>query len=301
MPLPFLSLPPRSKRSGNRAFAIPLRALWQRFAFLILAALAGWLLVLGMIQPQMLAPARIKIVDSFSPLLDAMTRPADALRDLSESVSDWMDAHDEVVRLRAENARLKSWEQAGAGLAAENRALKQLLNFHDEPVAGALSARVIAVSGGPFTHAMIVTAGARDGVRPGMAAMTADGLIGRVVEVGDWSARILLITDLNSRIPVMVQDSGERAILAGDNQARPTLLYLPEGAVVADGARLVTSGHGDIFPPHLPVGIVAEHSRTRTTVVPVADLGRVHYVQLIDFNLAGGAANTIARELRKKP
>src|SRR5580704_12656089 len=102
-----------------------------------------------------------------------------------------------------------------------------LLHFKTEPGIAYISARVIADTGGPFVRGLIVTAGKVDGVREGMAAMTGDGLIGRVIEAGDWSSRVLLITDLNSRIPVTVAGSGERAILAGDNSAMPKLVYLP--------------------------------------------------------------------------
>jgi rod shape-determining protein MreC len=136
-----------------------------------------------------------------------------------------------------------------------------------------------------------------DGVREGMAAMTGDGLIGRVVEAGDWSSRVVLITDLNSRIPVAVAGSGERAILAGDNSASPKLQFLPQDAVLAPGAAVVTSGHGGVFPPNLPVGSVVEMSRGVYNVVPAADLGRVNYVRLVDFNLQGGAFNPMTTKI----
>jgi rod shape-determining protein MreC len=175
--------------------------------------------------------------------------------------------------------------------------LRALLHFKTEPGLAYISARVIADTGGPFVRGLIITAGKVDGVREGMAAMTGDGLIGRVIEVGDWSSRVLLITDLNSRIPVTIAGSGDRAILAGDNSNAPKLLYLPQDALLNPGARVVTSGHGGVFPPNLPIGVVTESARGAYTVVTAADLGRISYVRLVDFNLKGGAFNPLQNKI----
>jgi rod shape-determining protein MreC len=131
-----------------------------------------------------------------------------------------------------------------------------------------------------------------------MAVITGEGLIGRVTEVGDWSSRVWLISDLNSRIPVTIAETGDRAILAGDNTTQPKLLFLARDASVPEGARVVTSGHGGVFPPNLPVGILKEAERGTYTVVPTADLGRITYVRLVDFNLAGGGFNPMGARLR---
>ncbi len=157
---------------------------------------------------------------------------------------------------------------------------------------------MIADTGGAFVRSLVVTAGKVDGVREGMAAMTGEGLVGRVVEGGDWSARILLITDMNSRIPVTVSDTGDHAILAGDNTPQPKLLYLPQDADVKAGARVMTSGHGGIFPPNLPVGVVAGTDHGEVEIAPLATFGRINQIRLVDFNLAGGPFNPIAAKVQ---
>ena len=86
--------------------------------------------------------------------------------------------------------------------------------------------------------------------------MTGDGLVGRVAELGDHAARILLLTDLNSRVPVVIEETRERAILSGDNTERPALAYLPPDARVSSGQRVVTSGSGGVLPAGLPIGTV---------------------------------------------
>lgn len=273
--------------------AIPWRVLSQRFSFVLFLALAFGLLLLGRLQPQLIEGTRVHVVDSVAPVLDAFARPITAAEAALARVHSYMALQDEIQRLRSNDVRLKEWQNAVIALQNENRELRSLLHFTTEPGLSYISARVIADTGGPFVRGLIVTAGKLDGVREGMAAMTGEGLIGRVIEVGDWSSRVLLITDLNSRIPVTVAGSGDRAILAGDNSPEPKLLYLPEDAALNPGAHVITSGHGGVFPPDLPVGVVGSSERGITTVVPAADLGRINYVRLVDFNLKGGDFNPL--------
>jgi rod shape-determining protein MreC len=287
-------MPVRPASTGWSALAaLPWRAFNQRFSFLFFMLLALGLLVLGRAQPQLVENTRARIVDGLTPVLDAAAWPMAAAEAAVTRVKSYVSLQQENERLRAGNAQLAQWQNAVVALQNENRELRGLLHFKAEPNLAYISARVIADTGGPFVRGLIVTAGKLDGVREGMAAMTGDGLIGRVVEAGDWSSRVLLITDLNSRIPVTVAGSGDRAILAGDNSNQPKLLYLPQDAVLNPGARVITSGHGGIFPPGLPVGAVTESSRGVYSVVPAADLGRVNDVRLVDFSLKGGEFNAL--------
>ncbi|MER2520103.1 MAG: rod shape-determining protein MreC [Bdellovibrionales bacterium] len=292
---------PVRARSSNWSYvtAVSLRVVAQRFSFLIFMIVALAMLAAGRAQPVLIKEARARAIDIMAPVLDALDRPMTAAQGALSEVRSYVAVRQENVRLSKDNTQLKDWQNAVAMLQKENRELRAMLNFKTEPGLAYISARVIADTGGPFTRGLIVTAGALDGVREGMAAMTGDGLVGRVVEVGDWSSRVLLMTDLNSRIPVTVADTGDRAILAGDNSHAPKLFYLPQDAAPAVGARVLTSGHGGIFPPNLPVGIVTESSRGNVTVAPAAEFGRIDYLRLVDFGLKGGANNAIASKVEK--
>jgi rod shape-determining protein MreC len=276
----------------------PWRGLSQRFSFIFFIGLALMLLILSRAQPAAVANLRIHAVDTMAPVLDAIGRPLVAFENVAASVRDTLALRADNRRLREENAHLTEWQNSVATLEKENRDLRDLLHFKIEPSLAYISARVIADTGGAYARGLIVTAGRTDGVREGMAAMTGDGLIGRVVEVGDWSSRVMLITDLNSRIPVSIADSGDRAILAGDNSTQPKLLFMPRDSAANDGARVVTSGHGGIFPPNLPVGTLSQSARGVYSILPAADLGRVTYVRLVDFDLKGGAFNSIESKLQ---
>lgn len=289
----------RSRSSGWSLVTalLPWRGVSQRFSFFFFISLSCFLLILTRAQPESASALRAHTMDTVAPVLDAIARPMNAIDHIGQGVRQMLTLRADNQKLREANAHLVEWQNATIGLQKENRELRDLMRFKTEPHLSYISARVIADTGGAYVRGLIVTAGKTDGVREGMAAMTGDGLIGRVIEVGDWSARILLISDLNSRIPVVVSETGDRAILAGNNSAKPQLLYMPRDAAPHDGMHVVTSGHGGIFPPNLPIGLLFEDRRGGFGAEPSADLGRVTYVRLVDFDLKGGVFNPISTKV----
>lgn len=256
----------------------------------MLASIA--LMMVGKIDALSVDNARARVTDAFAPILDAISRPAATAAHVVESVVEARNVYDENQRLKAENARLLQWKQAALRLETENTSLRSLLRATPEPSSSFITARVIAAPGSSFLRTLVVTAGRRDGVRKGQAAVAGAGLVGRVVEVGEWSARILLITDINARIPVVLEGSRQRAVMAGDNSDQTRLLYLPPEAPVTVGERVVTSGHGGLFPPGIAVGVVASVGDRGVRVQPNADLARLEHLRLVDFGLPGSESDS---------
>ena len=264
----------------------PLRLWLQRFTFLLLLAGAAGLMLLGKADTVIVERMRVTASDALAPVLDALSRPTAALNDAIDAGRNVYGLALENRTLREENARLLQWQAVARRLEAENAALRGLMGFVPETAASEVTARVIGASGGAYVRSVLAAAGARHGVRKGQAAVAGTGLAGRVNEVGDRSARVLLITDLNSRIPVVVESSRDHAILVGDNGDRPRLDYLRPNARVAPGDRVVTSGLGGIFPPGIPVGtVVAADGGFR--VQPPIDWDRLEFLRLMDFGLSG--------------
>ncbi|MCK6451616.1 MAG: rod shape-determining protein MreC [Alphaproteobacteria bacterium] len=266
--------------------AQPIRLWVQRFTFLLLLAAAVGLMLLGKADTVLVERLRVVVTDSVSPLLDALSRPTAVVNDLIEHGRNVYGLALENRTLREENARLLQWQAVARRLEAENAALRALTGYVPEAAATDISARVIGASGGAYVRSVLVAAGARHGARKGQAAVAGTGLAGRVTEVGDRSARVLLITDLNSRIPVVVEGSRDQAVLAGDNSDRPRLDYLRSNARVTPGDRVVTSGIGGIFPPGIPVGVVVG-AENGFRVQPPIDWERLEFLRLMDFGLGG--------------
>ena len=267
--------------------AQPIRSLTQRVAYISMVVAAVGLMILGKVDVLLMDSIRAQVTDTVAPILDALSRPADSVAKAIEQVRQLSALSQENTLLRESQARLLQWQSAALRLEAENKNLRDLLNYVPGPEPSFITARVIADTGGAFAHSLILNAGVRDGAAKGQAAMTGDGLVGRVASAGSRSVRILLITDLNSRIPVLVGTRRTRAILAGNNSDRPRLIHLLSGEAVSAGDRIVTSGHGGAFPFGLPVGVVASVSDGGIGVEPYVERNRLEYVRLLDFGLGG--------------
>lgn len=267
--------------------AQPIRNFAQRFAYVGLVVAAFALMMLAKVDTILVERARTHMTDAVAPILDVISRPLDTVNQTVEEVQALKNLYDENARLREERNRLLHWKSVAEKLEAENRVLKDQLNVIPEREASFVTARVIADTGGAFSQSVIVNAGARDGVEKGQAAVTADGLVGRVIDVGSRSARVLLLTDINAKIPVLVDPTRTRAIMAGANQSKPRLTWLPPGAVVTVGDSVVTSGHAGVFPPGLRVGQVSAVGEGGLIVQPYVDLTRLEYVRIINLGMGG--------------
>ncbi len=258
----------------------------QRVTFPLLVLLSIAMIILGKADQVTLESIRVAVADAAAPALEILSRPLSSLADLATRARRLVAVYQDNERLVEENERLIGWQQAALKLASENSQLRGLLKLIPEPTATYLTARVVANSGGAYVRSLMVYAGSDNGVARGQAAITGDGLVGRVSEVGSRAARVLLITDLNSRVPVVVEGSQQRALLAGDNSEHPSLRYLDAYAAIRIGDRIVTSGQGGVFPPGLPVGVVASLDGGRPRVEPYVEISRVGYLRIVDYGLA---------------
>jgi rod shape-determining protein MreC len=265
--------------------AAPARAVIQRFAFALLVAAAFFLMLLGRFDNALVERTRLAIVDAAAPIMDVVSRPVAAANRVADGARDLINLRTELASVREENRRLLQWQTVARRLEAENAAYRALLDVITEAAPLFVSARVIADSGAPFFRTVLMNAGFRDGVRKGQAVMNEDGLVGRVAEVGQRSSRILLLSDLNSRVPVINAASQARGILVGDNTDLPQLVFLPNQTQVSPGDPIVTSGHGGLFPPGLPVGVVGSVADGVTRVTPLVDWHRLEFVRVVRYRL----------------
>jgi len=263
-----------------------MRAAIQRTTLPILILLSGAVIVLGKADQLLFDSLRTSVTDTVAPVLGALAQPLNAVGDVVGRAKMVVATYQENVRLEAENETLLRWQQTARNLAAENQELRGLLKAVPKTALSYVTAPVIANSGGAFVRMILINAGSDDRVARGQAAITGEGLVGRLTEVGVRASRVLLITDLNSRIPVTIESTHVPAVLAGDNSERPRLMYLPSGNAAKVGDRIVTSGEGGIFPPGLPIGVVAAIDGVGPRVEPYVELSQLGYVLVVDYGLA---------------
>lgn len=278
-------LPPRHQKAAKKAMWTywPRRILSDRGAVFLLMFIAVVCMVATHFAPKSSNQVRAAVFDQLGDALAVMTVPTQKVSQMIEHMTGLSDMSSDLARLREENSKLKQWYDRAHQLEAENASLRSLVKLADLPRTTYTTARVIAESGGAFAQSIVVDAGEDEKVTPDIVAMTGEGVIGRVMAVSDTTAQVLLLTDINSRIPVVIENSRHRGVLAGDNSSQPQLLYLPDDAAVTVGERVLTSGHGGIFAPGLPVGVVISADQGRVRIQPFADLRRLDFVQLVNF------------------
>jgi rod shape-determining protein MreC len=134
---------------------------------------------------------------------------------------------------------------------------------------------------------MLINSGTNEGVKKGHAVVNEEGVIGRTINVASNASRVLLLNDINSRIPVKFADSGVNVILAGDNSPFQKIEFIPEEEKANIDDLILTSGMGGIFPPDLPVGVVSEITNLGVIRVnPSVNLNRLNYVSVIEYEIA---------------
>ena len=266
----------------NRS-ALPFREFSHRISLVFMLTLAAALLLLGRAETYVFDRARQVVTDLAAPLLEVASRPVAATRRIIERTDEYAYVFDENERLRAENARLLAWKEEALKLQAKVARYEALLNVQVDPSIDYVSGRVVSDSGGPFVDTVLVNVGAEEGAKSGQAVIDTEGLVGRVVSTGPKASRVLLLTDLNSRIPVVIEPAHYKAVLAGDNTDWPKLEYLASQSAISPGDRVVTSGDGGLIPPGLPVGLVVQTSAGDLRVQTFSDRGRLDFVRVLQY------------------
>jgi rod shape-determining protein MreC len=272
----------RRSRSKVQVRFSPFQFLGQGQASIIFILAATLLLTVSFVRPGVFGGVRSTVSDALTPALILLSEPFRQVATFTNSVTGLSEMRAENAQLRAENVRLREWYQTALMLDAENQSLHSLLNVKPDPAHRFITARVIADSGNAFVKSAIVAAGSDDLVQKGQAVLSGDGLVGRIIESGRNSSRILLLTDVNSRIPVLLEGSRQKAILSGTNEEFPLLKYLPMDIEVKEGTRIITSGNGGMFMPGLPIGTVVMKDG-QPFVKPYADISRITHVRIVDF------------------
>jgi len=242
-----------------------------------------FLLILWRSDNPRLERLRLSLADRLAPSMSLVNQPLVFASEMSRDYRNFFDLYSQNRELRREIQRLRAWRGTARQLEEENAQLRALNNVRLAPHATFVTGDVIADSGGPFLQSALVNVGARDGVVDGSAAVDGNGLVGRVVGVGQHATRLLLLTDFSSRVPVLVQPSGRRAILAGDATSAPVLEFLENPDQVNPGDPVRTSGDGGVFPPDLPVGRLIALPGGTWRVALSADYARLEFVRLLRY------------------
>lgn len=234
------------------------RRLIGRIVFVFLLITSILIFFAGQANDRVLDDTKTHAESAASPVMTYLSMPVRGFENVMSDLRQRGRAHTENKRLKTELARLSDVEARANALAIKLSRFETILNV--DVSSGIpeqkIAARAVMETNGPFVRSSLLNAGHAKGIKKGYAVMTVDGMLGHIVRVGQNSARVLRLEDLNSRISVMSVRSQSRAILTGDNSRNPKLSFLTESSDWTPGDIVITSGDDGVLPPGLPIGVV---------------------------------------------
>jgi rod shape-determining protein MreC len=267
----------KTRTYGPDEFSRPLRRVLVGLLVLVLLGL----FLLWRIDSPRVERFRSALVDRVVPSFSWAMTPVTRAITILDNFQSYARLYEQNQQLRDELQQMKAWKEAALQLEQKNARLLDLNKVRLDPMLTHVTGVVLADSGSPFRQSVLLNVGARDGIQDGWATMDGIGLVGRISGVGARTARVILLTDSNSRVPVEVQSSGQKGILTGDNSIQPPLDFLEHPDRVQPGDQVVTSGDGEVFPAGLLVGTVAMGADKRLRVILAADYDRLEFLRVL--------------------
>lgn len=264
-------------RANAETYTGPLKRLLLAVLVLCLAGL----FVVWRIDSPRVERFRAAVIDTVMPSFAWAMVPVTATANLVRDAQSYAQLYAQNQELRRELQQMKSWKEAALQLEQENARLLDLNNVRLDPALTYVTGVVLADSGSPFRQSVLLNIGSRDGIQDGWAAMDGLGLVGRISGVGNATARVVMLTDTSSRVPAVIQPSGQTALVIGDNTAAPPVDFIENRDLVRPGDRVVTSGDGGVLPPGLVIGQVAEDPGGRLRVRLSADTERLEFLRVL--------------------
>lgn len=260
----------------------------SRFVLLLMILVSVLLLLSSLYSAEasVFRKARENVLDAAAPVLELFARPVAYVQKLVGDVGDYFNTLEQNQALREENAELRQWMEEALRLRETIAVYERLQSYYTPPEAMPIDAFVIGESNDVFSHSMLVNVGAAEGVERGQAVIDDRGLVGRIVDVGSRASRILLLTDVQSRVPVYVEDADLEGILVGRTKARPaiTTTSITGPASFTPGQRVLTSGAGGSLPRGLAIGVISGVEKGEAVVELYANYVRTRMVRIIDYD-----------------
>jgi len=252
----------------------------QRFSLFALVLISILLIYLETIDTKPLNYLRSFVKDTIYRGSLIVSSPSKGIQLLFSEVKDHINLYENYNKIKKENIKLKNEISESSYLALENNQLRKLIDDQVTSSSNLVSSRVMLDKQSPYLNSFIINSGNNKKIKNGMAVLDGKNFVGRIVDVNFFSSRVLLVTDLNSKIPVIVEPSGNHAILSGRGNNKPTLEYLPENHGIEEGDKVYTSGKEGIFSPGIPVGEVTDNNKNQVSL-----FSEISQITFLNINL----------------
>ena len=255
------------------------RGTQQRFSLFVLVLLSVLFIYLETIESKPLNSIRSFVKDVIYRGASISSYPSKSFSNIYGFVENHINLYGNYNELIKENDELKNNISKSDFLELENSQLRKLIEEQTESPSNFVSARIMLDKQSPYLNSFVINIGSNKGIKNGMAALDGKNFIGRIVDVNFFSSRVLLVSDLNSKIPILSEPSANHAILSGHGTSEPTLEYLPENHNIQDGDKIYTSGKEGIFTPGIPIG-EAKIVKNKIKVLLFSDLSQISFINI---------------------
>ncbi len=260
---------------------------WTAAVVVVVAMVASLVLIVsdrkGAAGASAYTPVRAGFDATVGTVGGVLSAPVRWTGSVTDGVKGYFFAVSENRRLKAEVAELQQWRAEAIALKNVNTRYEALLGLRTEPAVPMVAARTVLDARGPFANARLIDAGANQGVRIGNPVINEQGLVGRIIGVSGGVSRMLLATDVSSRVPVLIDRTDARAIMIGDGSSNPRLEYIRGVGALQVGDRILSSGDGGGVPRGMPVGVAAKGVDGSWRVKLFSDRGAIDYVRVLLF------------------
>jgi len=254
------------------------RGTQQRFSLVVLIVFSVALLFLETVETKPLNYIRSFIKDTIYRGSLIVSSPSNGIKNIYNTTKDHFNLYSDYRQIKNENNKLKNQISESSYLILENTQLRKLIDEQTASPSNLVSSRVMLDNQSPYLNSFIINSGSNRKIKNGMAVLDGKNFVGRTVDVNFFSSRVLLVSDLNSKIPVIIEPSGHHAILSGHGKNKPTLEYLPENHTIKNGDKIYTSGKEGIFSPGLPIGEVIIDDQVRVSLF--SDLSQITFINI---------------------
>ena len=253
----------------------------QRFSLFVLLFSSIFLIVLGKFNFTAINYLKITINEVVYRTSFVASIPEKYITYSYRAIEEHIKLYKDYNFQKEELKKLKSEKYEVDFLEAENKRLKKVLNdinYSSELVI----AKVIIDKQSPFLRSIIINKGSKNNIKKGMSVLSDSYLIGKVVEVNYMTSRVLLLSDLNSKIPVTIEPGSIQSILSGDGKNSGNIQYTKDNLPIADGSIIYTSGTGGLLKSGIPIGKI-EQNENQNNVNFFIDFSQLRYVKVLSY------------------
>ena len=271
----------------NKQFRLKrIRSQIRRLIPVVFLVLAICFMVLWQTKNAFVVEARLAVADKMIPVVSVLSAPSRWVKSTKDFFVRIVFLYQRNEELEEENKMLRGWRALALQLQSEQNEIKKMVGYVPYPKSKSLVARLVMDTGDKFSRSYMALAGRKNGATEGAVALTDKGLFARVIEVGDFGSRLMLLTDYSSRVPVLVGEKRVAAILAGDNTNHPKIVFADKPELLKVGDVILTSGYLGVYPSGLSVGLVRSIKENEIDVELFEQGESLEFVRLVDFGLS---------------